>query len=84
MRREPLPIAGDSFDDDLLAGVGQPIEGAIADEGVVEYAEQFLIGSVVAQPSLRCPELGPAVSVRMPLFQPLQDGCRSDFSAEIE
>ena len=44
MGRKPFPIAG-SFDDDLMAAVGQPVEGAVAWDGVVEEAEPFLHGS---------------------------------------
>ena len=32
MRGEPFTIAG-TIDDDLIAGVGQPVEGAVAQDG---------------------------------------------------
>ena len=45
MRGEPLPVAL-AFDDDLVAGVGEPVEGAVAEDGIVEEAEPFLHGPV--------------------------------------
>ena len=45
MSRQPFPIAG-AFDDDLVAGVGQAIEGAIAQDGVVKEAQPFVHGPV--------------------------------------
>ena len=45
MRGEPLPVAG-AFDDDLVAGVGESVEGAVAEDGIVEEAEPFLDGPV--------------------------------------
>ena len=45
MRGEPLSVAG-AFDDDLVAGVGESVEGAVAEDGIVEEAEPFLHGPV--------------------------------------
>ena len=41
MRREPLAVAL-AFDDDLVAGVDEPVEGAVAEDGIVGEAEPFL------------------------------------------
>ncbi len=38
-------IAG-SLDDNLVAGVGQPVEGAVAEGGIVEETEPFLHGPI--------------------------------------
>ena len=45
MWREPFPVAG-AFDDDLVAGVGQPIQGAVAQDGVIEETQPFVHGPV--------------------------------------
>ena len=45
VRGQPFPVAG-AFDDDLVAGVGQPVQGAVAQDGVVEEAQPFLHGPV--------------------------------------
>ena len=45
MWRQPFPIAG-AFDDDLVAGVGQAVQCAIAQYGVVEKAEPLVDGAV--------------------------------------
>ena len=45
MWREPFPVAG-AFDDDLVAGVGQAIQRAVAEDGVIEEAEPFVHGPV--------------------------------------
>ena len=45
MRREPFTIAG-TLDDNLIAGVGQPVQGAVSQDGIVEEAEPFLHGPV--------------------------------------
>ena len=45
MGRELFPVAG-PLDDDLVAGVGQPVQGAVAQDGVIEEAEPFLHGPV--------------------------------------
>ena len=41
MRRQFLTVAG-PLDDDLVAGVGQPIQGAVSQYGVIEEAEPLL------------------------------------------
>ena len=41
----PFPVAG-AFDDDLVAGVGQAVQGAVVEDGVVEEAEPFIHCSV--------------------------------------
>ena len=41
MRRQFLSEAG-PLDDDLVAGIGQAVQGAVAQDGVVEEAEPFL------------------------------------------
>ena len=38
MGRQPFPIAG-SLDDALIAGVGQSVQGTVAQNGLVEEAE---------------------------------------------
>ncbi len=42
---QPFPVAG-AFDDDLAAGVGQAVQSAVAEHGVVEEAEPFVHGPV--------------------------------------
>ena len=37
---------GGPLDDDLVAGVGQPVQGAVAEDGIVEETEPFLHGPV--------------------------------------
>ena len=39
MRGQPFPVAG-ALDDDLVAGVGQPVQGAVAQDGVVEEVSE--------------------------------------------
>ena len=39
--RQPLPVAL-ALDDDLVAGVGEPVEGAVAEDGVVEESEPLV------------------------------------------
>ena len=41
MRGQPFPVAG-ALDDYLVAGVGQPVEGAVPQDGVVKDAQPFL------------------------------------------
>ena len=41
MGRKPFAIAG-SLNDYLVAGVGQPVEVTVTQDGVVEYIEPFL------------------------------------------
>ena len=43
--RQPFSVAG-AFDDDLVAGVGQAVERAVAEDGVVEEAQPFVHGQV--------------------------------------
>ena len=43
--RKLLPVAG-PFDDDLVAGIGQSVQGTVAQDGVVEETEPFLHGPV--------------------------------------
>ncbi len=45
MQRETLAIAL-AFDDDLVAGVGEAVEDAVAKDEVIEEAEPFLHGLV--------------------------------------
>ena len=40
-------------------------------------------GPVVAKPTLQCPQLGPDEPARMPLWQPLQDCCRTELTVGI-
>ena len=42
---QSLPVAG-ALDDDLVAGVGQAVQGAVAEDGIVEEAEPFFDGPV--------------------------------------
>ena len=35
---EPLPVAG-ALDDDLVAGIGQAVQGAVAQDGVVKQSQ---------------------------------------------
>ncbi len=41
MGRQALPVAL-ALDDDLVAGVGEPVEGAVAEDGVVEEPEPLV------------------------------------------
>ena len=43
--RQSLAIAG-SLDYDLVAGVGQAVRGAVAEDGVVKETEPFVDGTV--------------------------------------
>ena len=45
MRREFFPVAV-SLDDDLVAGVGQAVQGTVAQDWVIKEAEPFLHGPV--------------------------------------
>ena len=38
-------VAG-SLDDDLMRGVGQPVQSAIAEDGIVEQAQPFVHAAV--------------------------------------
>ena len=46
MRRLAVPVTGD-FDDDLVAGVGQPVQGAIPQNMVVKEAQPLNHGLVL-------------------------------------
>ena len=41
MRQQLLSVAG-PLDDDLVTGVGQAVQGAVAQSGIIEEAEPFL------------------------------------------
>ena len=41
MWRESFPVSG-AFDDDLVAGVGQAIQHAVAQDGVIEETQPFV------------------------------------------
>lgn len=41
MRGEPFPVAA-AFDDDLIAGVGQPVESAVTQYGVLEETQPLV------------------------------------------
>ena len=43
--RKPLPVAG-AFDHDLIAGIGQPVQRAVAQDGVVKETQPFVHGPV--------------------------------------
>ena len=45
MWRQAFAVAG-AFDDDLVAGVGQAVEGTVAEDGIVEETEPLVDGSV--------------------------------------
>ncbi len=45
MGRKPFSVTG-TLDDNLMAGIGQPVEDAVAQDGVIEEAEPFLHGPV--------------------------------------
>ena len=45
VRREPLAVAL-ALDHDLIGGVGEPVEGGVAEDRVVEETEPFLDGSM--------------------------------------
>ena len=45
MGRLPFPVAG-PLDDDLVAGVGQAVEGAVAPDGVLEQSQPLVHGPV--------------------------------------
>ena len=67
--RQPLAIAG-AFGDDLVAGVGQAVQGAVAEDGVVTvdpgHHSDERIGIVevvgIEPPSLRRPLLDPSTA----------------------
>ena len=41
MGRQFLPVAG-PLNDDLEAGIGQPVQGAVAQDGIIKESEPFL------------------------------------------
>ena len=45
MGRLTFTVAG-ALDDDLVAGVGQPVQGAVAQNGVVKEAQPFVHGTI--------------------------------------
>ena len=45
MRRQPFPVAG-ALDDNLVAGVGYAVQGAVAQDWIVKQAEPFVHGPV--------------------------------------
>ena len=45
MWRESFAVAG-TLDDDLVAGVGQTVQGTVAQDRIVEQAEPFIDGPV--------------------------------------
>ena len=45
MRGEPFPVAA-ALDDDLVAGVGQAVEGAVTEDGVLEESQPLVHGPV--------------------------------------
>ena len=54
---QPLPVAG-TLDDDLVAGVGQAVKSAVAEDAIFEEAEPFVDGPVAGDD-----EAGRAVAV---------------------
>ena len=63
MRRQPFPVAA-AFNDDLIAGVGQAIEGAVAQYGILEQSQPLLDSTVAGDD-----EAGRAVPVEDELVQ---------------
>ena len=63
MWRQPLALAG-ALDDDLVAGVGQAVQGAVAEDGVVKETEPFVDGTVAGDD-----EAGRPVSVEDEFIQ---------------
>jgi hypothetical protein len=55
MRREPHAVAL-ALDDNLVADVGEVVEGAVAEDGVLEEAEPFLTArlEVMTKLETRC------------------------------
>ena len=45
MRRLSFPVAG-ALDDDLVTGVGQAVQGAVAEDGIIEETEPLVHGPV--------------------------------------
>ena len=63
MLRLTFPVAA-ALDDDLVAGVGQPVESAVAQDGVLEETEPLVHGPVAGYD-----EAGHPVPVRDQLVQ---------------
>ena len=61
--RLTFPVAG-ALDDDLVAGVGQPVESAVCQDGVLEEAQPFVHGPVAGDD-----EAGHAVAVEDQLIK---------------
>ena len=53
MWRQALPVAV-ALDDDLVAGVGEPVEGAVAQDGIVEEPELLIDGPVGCDDEAGC------------------------------
>ena len=51
---QPFPMAG-AFNDDLVAGVGLAVQGAVAQNGIVEETEPFLQSPVASDGEAGCP-----------------------------
>ena len=45
MRRLAFPVAA-ALDDDLVAGIGQPIEGTVAEYGILKESQPLVHGAV--------------------------------------
>ena len=45
MWRQPFPVAV-ALNDDLVAGVGQPVQGGVAEDGVLEEFQPLVNGAV--------------------------------------
>jgi len=45
MRGEMLPVAG-SFDDDLVAGISQTVQGTVTQDRVIKESQPFFNGPV--------------------------------------
>ena len=66
MRRQFLSIAG-PLDDDLIAGIGQVVQGTVAEDGIVEEAEPFLHSAVAGDQLIKVGRLlvGEAVEAQV-------------------
>ena len=54
MGRQLLSVAG-PLNDDLIAGIGQPVQGAVAQDGVVKEAEPFLDAAIAGYDAVGYP-----------------------------
>ena len=52
MWEQPFPVTG-AFDDDLVAGVGQAVQSAVTEDGVVDEDEPFVHGPVAGDGEAR-------------------------------